>query len=129
MDNLDDILQGIDSRLAEKHRVREGALSESRRVVQHASKVIRAVHRHEWDEAQALLDEANTLVRQMREKTEHAADLYWSGYVQDAHKEFAEAHLTLALVRETRLPSPEEIGVEDAAYLNGLAEAASELRR
>jgi translin len=122
-------LQGIDGRLAEKHQVREAALSESRRVVQQASKVIRAVHRHEWDEARKLLEEADTLVRQMREKTEHAADLYWSGYVQDAHKEYAEAHLTLALVREASLPGPQEIGVEDAAYLNGLAEAASELRR
>ncbi|MDP9366320.1 MAG: haloacid dehalogenase, partial [Chloroflexota bacterium] len=27
------------------------------------------------------------------------------------------------------LPEPRELGVEDAAYLNGLAEAASELRR
>ncbi|MDQ4078573.1 MAG: haloacid dehalogenase [Chloroflexota bacterium] len=129
MDNIDEILQGIDERLEQKNAVREGALSVSRRVVQHASKVIRAVHRHEWEEAQALLQDTATLVEEISEQTGTASDLYWTGYVQDAQKEYAEAHLTLALVRQTALPLPKEIGVEDAAYLNGLAEAASELRR
>jgi translin len=47
----------------------------------------------------------------------------------DAKKELAEAWLTLALVRDEVLPSPEDLNVEIAAYCNGLAEAASELRR
>lgn len=129
MENLDAILQAIDSRLAEKNQVRESALGESRRIVQAASKVIRAVHRHEWDDARAMLDAASRSVEAMNAKTLPVAEIYWAGYVQDAQKEFAEAHLTLALVQQERLPSPEVLGVEDAAYLNGLAEAASELRR
>jgi translin len=129
MDNLDNILQAIDGRLSEKNGVREAALGESRRLVQTSSKVIRAVHRHEWDEARRLLDEAGSIVAAMNEKTLALAEIYWAGYVQDAQKEFAEANLTLALVRQELLPTPEALGVEDAAYLNGLAEAASELRR
>ncbi len=58
----------------------------------------------------------------------HPALLH-AGYTQDALKEYAEAHLTLALVRGASLPTAEELQVEPAAYLNGLAEAASELRR
>ncbi len=129
MDNLDSILQAIDGRLSEKNGVREAALGESRRLVQASSKVIRAVHRHEWDEARGLLAEAGSIVAAMNEKTLALAEIYWAGYVQDAQKEFAEANLTLALVRQEPLPTPEALGVEDAAYLNGLAEAASELRR
>jgi translin len=129
MDNLDSILQAIDGRLSEKNGVREAALGESRRLVQASSKVIRAVHRHEWDEARGLLAEAGSIVAAMNEKTLTLAEIYWAGYVQDAQKEFAEANLTLALVRQEPLPTPEALGVEDAAYLNGLAEAASELRR
>jgi translin len=129
MDNLDSILQAIDGRLSEKNGVREAALGESRRLVQASSKVIRAVHRHEWDEARRLLNEAGSIVAAMNEKTLALAEIYWAGYVQDAQKEFAEANLTLALVRQEPLPTPEALGVEDAAYLNGLAEAASELRR
>src|SRR3712207_2202363 len=55
--------------------------------------------------------------------------IYWAGYVQDAMKEAAEAAIALAVVANRPLPEPAELGVEDAAYLNALAEAASELRR
>ena len=47
----------------------------------------------------------------------------------DAQKEFAEAHLTLAFVAGGPLPTAEELGVPVSSYLNGMAEAASELRR
>jgi translin len=33
------------------------------------------------------------------------------------------------MLQNAEMPGPEEIGVENAPYLNGLAEAASELRR
>ena len=44
-------------------------------------------------------------------------------------KEVTEAALTLAIVADRPLPTPDALPVEDAAYLNALAEAASELRR
>jgi translin len=49
--------------------------------------------------------------------------------LHDAKKELAEAWLTLALVRDQPLPGPDELGIDVAPYCNGLAEAASELRR
>jgi translin len=49
--------------------------------------------------------------------------------VQDAMKEYAEAAITNAIIRDQDMPTPADLGVEDAAYLNALAEAASELRR
>jgi len=57
------------------------------------------------------------------------ADLYYAGYTQDALKELAEANITYALITDRPLPDPDELGVEYAAYLNGLGEAAGELRR
>src|SRR5690606_8343468 len=55
--------------------------------------------------------------------------VYWAGYTQDAMKEYAEGVITRALLTNGEIPTPEEVGVEDTAWLNGLAEAASELRR
>ncbi|MEK7353287.1 MAG: haloacid dehalogenase, partial [Chloroflexota bacterium] len=52
-----------------------------------------------------------------------------TGFLRDAQKEFAEGSLVLSLVTGSPLPDPSELGVDPAAYLNGLAEAASELRR
>jgi translin len=53
----------------------------------------------------------------------------WAGYTQDALKEYVEAQCVHAFVGGRDLPTPGELGVEAAAYLKGLAEAASELRR
>jgi translin len=52
-----------------------------------------------------------------------------AGFLHDAEKEYAEALLTAALVAGAPLPGAAEAGVGVAAWLCGLAEAASELRR
>ncbi|MGE5603562.1 MAG: haloacid dehalogenase, partial [Nitrososphaerales archaeon] len=56
-------------------------------------------------------------------------DLYEAGYTQDALKELVEAHTLYAMVRGRPIPGPADLQTPSAAYLNGLAEAASELRR
>ena len=49
--------------------------------------------------------------------------------MQDALKEYAEASITRAIILDEPIPKPGDLAVEDAAWLNALAEAASELRR
>ncbi|MDP9442707.1 MAG: haloacid dehalogenase, partial [Actinomycetota bacterium] len=49
--------------------------------------------------------------------------------LHDAEKEFAEAVLAAGLVAGEPLAGHRDIGVSAPAWLNGLAEAASELRR
>ena len=126
---LADIVAAIDVRLEQKDRVREEVLILSRKVVQHASKAIRAVHRRQFEEADALLREAGALVERIKALAGAHPDILFAGYTQDAQKEYAEAHLTRAFVTGARLPTPEALGVGDAPYLNALGEAASELRR
>jgi translin len=104
-------------------------LAVSRQVVQHAAHAIRAAHRHEWQEASTGLDAGNTLVREMNGAASGHPDLMAAGYTLDAQKEHAEAHLVYAMLRGHELPDPMSLGVDDAAWLNGLGEAAAELRR
>ncbi len=52
-----------------------------------------------------------------------------AGFLHDAEKEYAEAVLTRGLVEGSTLPDHEALRVGLPAWLNGLAEAASELRR
>ena len=73
--------------------------------------------------------EASQLVAALRGNLSDYPDLYYAGYTQDALKEFAEANLVYALVNDLPLPSPEELGLENATYLQGLAESVGELRR
>jgi translin len=106
---------------------RDAAVTDGRQVVRLAANAVRALHR--GDDASDLLNDARLLLDSIREKTLPYPNIYWAGYVQDAMKEYAEARITSALLLGTPIPDAGTLAVEDAAWLNGLAEAASELRR
>jgi len=129
VNQLDQIVGQIFSRLEETNAVREATLANSRRIIQHAAKAIRAAHRAEYTKAEAIVGDARALVRTLHQNIRDHPLIYAAGYVNDAEKEFAEACLTLAMVRGDTLPSPESLDVRDAAYLNGLGEAVGEMRR
>ena len=105
---------------AETHRARERALRLSREIIRNSANSIRATHRAEYEEALVLLSKLSGLVKEMREALRDHPSVYHAGYVEDAHKEYVEAHATLAFVHQSRLPTPDDLGVGPAPYLNGL---------
>lgn len=111
------------------HAAREQAISISRGLIRSCANSIRAAHRADFAEAARLLGDAAALASRLRAATEDCPEIRHAGYSQDALKELAEAHLVLAFLADQPPPTADAIGVEPAAYLNGLAEAASELRR
>jgi len=129
LDNLNAIGDRVRARMEAKNAIRDVALVQSRELIRFCANAIRAVHRGEFDEANKLLGQARAAAKAMVGGTASMPDLFYAGYTQDALKELAEAHATYAMVRDLPLPDPEELGVEDAAYLNGLGEAVGELRR
>ncbi len=108
---------------------REVALAACRRTIRACGSSIRAVHLLRPDEARRLADEAGEALRVAQEALAPFPSLVGSGPLHDAAKEYAEARLTAALVANGPLPSAGDLHVPAAAWLNGLAEAASELRR
>jgi translin len=129
MDRLDSIGETIRRRLEDKNAARDRALQHSRTLIRHCSMAIRAAHREERAEAQSELLAAQALQTELRQDLARYPDLYHAGYTQDALKEFVEASIVYAILAGEPLPEPEALGVEDAAYLCGLGEAAGELRR
>jgi len=115
--------------LEEKHAAREITLAASRRAIRSCASGIRAVHRREFREARALIAEAAAYLTEAEHAIGPNADVRYAGFLNDAKKEFAEANLTLAFVQDNPLPTADELGVEVQPFLNGMAEAASELRR
>jgi len=115
--------------LEEKHKAREITLSASRRAIRSCATAIRAVQRREFPEARALIAEAAAFLAEADAALDDHDDVRHAGFLHDAQKEFAEANLTLAFVSAQPLPAADELRVEVKAYLNGMAEAASELRR
>lgn len=126
---LDGISEAIRAAFVAKNAARDAAISRSRELIRHCAESIRATHRREWDNAQAKLAVAQAAADELRNVVKNYADLYYSGYMQDALKEVVEAFATYAIIRGEALPTPESLNVDHAAYLNGLAEAATELRR
>lgn len=126
---LESIIPRILDHFAAKNAAREQALAASRAIIRMSANAIRAVHRGEFDQAEALLDEARRIRDEAVAALEGHADVYHAGFLHDAQKEYAEARTTLALLRGGAIPSPEELGVEYPAYLNGIAEAVGEMRR
>jgi translin len=111
------------------HAARELTLSASRAAIRGCALAIRAVQRHEFDVARTHIDDAAALLRQAAVATVDHGAVRHAGFLHDAQKEFAEANLTLAFVEGGPLPTAAQLGVDAPAYLNGMAEAASELRR
>lgn len=111
------------------HAAREQALGASRALTRRCANAIRAIHRGDFAEAEALLRGAAQAAQDLRVSLRSHPDLLFAGYTQDALKEYAEAALVYAFLHGDPPPGPAVLQVEPAAYLNGLAEAASELRR
>src|SRR5512139_986476 len=126
---LPQIIEDIRAEFTTKNAVRDTTLNRSRELIRYCALSIRAIHRHEWTEAEKLLNTARQAAGVMAAALAQYGDLYEAGYTQDALKELVEAHTLYAMVRGEPLPGPVDLQVPSAAYLNGLAEAASELRR
>ncbi len=129
MDNLSAIIETIRADLTRRNDVRDATLRRSRELVRLCANSIRAVHRHQFDEATELLAQTRAAAAEMVADLAALPDLYYTGYTQDALKELTEAHLVYAFVTGAALPTPEDLAVPSSTFLNGMSEAASEMRR
>ena len=129
VEDLEIIAAKLRPYFAAEDEAREKALRSCRQVIRYSADAIRAVHRQEHDKAKRLLDLAHELLRELNQDLAKHGKLLHSGFVHDAQKEFAEGHITLALIAREDLPKPGALGVSNAAYLDGLGESVGELRR
>ena len=127
--NLDEITERIRQTFDARTAARDQALAQARSLTRFCSNAIRAVHREETAIADENLNEARSLVEAIQTGLAQYPDLYHAGYTQDALKGYAEARIVYALILGNGLPAPEDLGLEYATYLKGLAESAGELRR
>ena len=129
MQGLESIGEKMHALLREKNAARDRALEESRALIRYSSQAIRAVHREEREAAAENLRRAREQAAELQKGLDRYPDLNYAGYTRDALKELAEASIVFALVGGEPLPDPDALGVDAAPYLNGLGEAAGELRR
>lgn len=126
---LEDIAEKIHHSFEVCTSERDRALTQARTLTRHCANAIRAIHRDDHPLARQHLEEARLLVQSLRDNLKDLPDLFYAGYTQDALKEYAEASLVYALIDNNDFPSPDDLLLEPATYLQGLAEAVGELRR
>jgi translin len=127
--DLEQVGRSIRAELDEKTAARDRSLGSSRKTIRSCGNAIRALHRYDMDSAAKLLEEAQAQLNDARGSLDGHDDILYAGFVQDAEKELAEARITYALVTGAPFPTREELGLEAAPYLKGMAEAIGELRR
>jgi translin len=127
--NIDTIGQAAIEYFSQKHAARELALPKSRAAIRYCANSIRAAHRQDFTKAAELRTQAGTLLVEMTADLRDHQDIFFAGFVQDAQKEYAEAVSFAALAQQQSLPTPEELSIGYAPFLNGLAEAVGEMRR
>lgn len=115
--------------LAAVHAAREASLGACRRAIRYAGSAVRAVHTRQADRARSLLAQSEEAVREAQAALGPFPAIAYAGFLQDAEKEMAEAALVGALVDGAELPTWSGLSIGLAPWLNGLCEAASELRR
>ncbi len=129
MHKLETIAEQIRQYFENQNARRDRALAQARQLTRACALAIRAAHRDETGTMQEHLDAARALVNSLRTDLSESPDLYYDGYTQDALKEFAEASITCAVLFHQPLPTPADLNIPPAAYLNGLAESVGEMRR
>ncbi len=127
--SADELAEEISRHLEEKDQAREEALALTRVVVRRSGAAIRSVHRGELDRALDLADRAGEDLAAILNLLKEHPDVRYSGLVDGAEQEYAEARIVYALITEERIPHPQEVGVEMTSYLAGLGDAVGELRR
>ena len=128
-DELLALIEPIQVGLEAAHRAREAGLAASRRVIRASASSIRAVHRRDFEGAARFAATAEEALREAQVALAPYPALVHAGFLHDAEKEYVEARVTAVLVDRSPMPSPAALGVEPAAWMRGLTEAASEMRR
>ena len=129
MENLETVADQIREKFDIQSALRDEALTQSRSLIRHCALAIRAVHRDDLEVMNEHLEEAATMAKSLKEDLADHPDLYHTGYTQDALKEFVEAKVTCALIKEQPLVTLDELDLPHATYLKGLSEVVGELRR
>jgi len=131
------MLEEISARIREnfevKDSVREDGLKISREVVRECRTATFALHGQDFEMANNSIKAAGKALEKLNFLFKGHADIYYAGYVEHAQQEYSEVSVLRSLLKEAgepkSIPSPDELRVEYAAYLNGLGDVVGELRR
>ena len=127
--SLKDALEKIQEEILKKDEIRQEIQNIVRKTTRLSKQAIFLTHKDRIEDAENLLKEASANLSKLNEISKTYPDLYYSGLVNSAFEEYAEANLFLKIISEGKFVDPREIGVPSESYVLGLADVIGELRR
>jgi translin len=129
MPTFSDLSAGMLESFDAKDRAREGTIRITREVVRLCSAAIRSIHRGDMEAAENLMHRAGSSLKDIYNILEDHPDIRFSGLVDGALQEYAEARSVHSIVTRHEVLMPDAIGVDQVNYLAGLGDTTGELRR
>ncbi len=108
---------------------REELIKKSRDVLKLTKQTIYAVHRDDMKDAETLVKEMQKQLKTLNEYVKKNQKMYHQGSYKVAIQEYVEAMLYYHFVRDHKLMTRSELGVETDYYLLGLCDLSGELSR
>jgi translin len=127
--SLKKLLEKVRLELKQKEEVKEEIQKNMRRATRLSKQAILYIHQARLKEAKKLLKETSRLFTNLSKLSENHPDLFYSGLVDAAFQEYAEAQVLLNVVEKEQFASPESLGVPSIDYVLGLSDVIGELRR
>ena len=123
------ILEQIQEELKEREKIREEVHQNMRKATRLSKQAIQVTHQDRFDDANRFIAQAKTFFESLKTLIKDYPHLLYSGSVNAAYEEHAEACILLTLIQENRFPTPKEIDVPQTPYVLSLGDVIGELRR
>ncbi len=108
---------------------RDLLIKKSRDVLKLSKQTIYSIHRNEIGQADEFIEKMKCEVEKLEEYISKHNKLYYQGAYKVAVQEYVEAMLFYGFVKDKKLYTREELGVETDYYLLGVADLTGELMR
>jgi translin len=126
---LKQLLKKVREELKQKEETKEEIQKNMRKATRLSKQSILLIHHEKIREAKKILKETNELFVTLTELAKEHPELFYSGTVNAAFQEYAEAQILLSIVEEKQLVGPKDLGIPSIDYVLGLADVIGELRR
>lgn len=108
---------------------REKSLKLSREIGRMAADSIKKIHQRQYVEAEKEMEQALAILKNARAVLKDFPEIRYAGFLHAAEKELAEAVITFNIIKNGKIPVPDDYGFDYKSYLHGLCESNGELRR
>ncbi|MBW3022617.1 hypothetical protein KY308_00750 [Candidatus Woesearchaeota archaeon] len=108
---------------------RDTIIKDSRNVLKLSKQIINSLNRSEPKEAETLIAEIKKELQNLNKHTENHPELAYSPSYKAAVQEYVEAIAYYDFVKNKKLPTKKELGVDVESYLMGICDLTGELVR